>query len=126
MYLPLFRNHPFIQTAFCFLYHLDQWINLDVFHKEFFFSTMTKSEADAKTFCVQQGGILYEPNYRLLVIDVVDHAEKEALGDFWLGINDKNTEGNFVFDSDSSSVNNLLLDWICLIFSYSITYSLMG
>ena len=84
---------------------------MDVFHKEFLFSNKKKTEINAQAFCVSRGGILFEPEYSLVVIDVAQHAKDEALGEFWSGINDKILEGNFVYDSDNKPVSDLVLSW---------------
>ena len=47
-----------------------------------------------------------------LQVFVLQTVKKEDLGEFWLGINDKNVDGTFVFMSDGSPVSSVFLNWI--------------
>ena len=85
---------------------------MGAFTKEFFFSKTKRNEIDAQSFCATQGGTLYEVMDSRVRKDVTNHAKKEDLGEFWLGINDKNADGTFVFMSDGSPVSSAFLNWI--------------
>ena len=47
---------------------------------------------------------MYEPRDENVWKIVFDHATKEDIGEFWLGIHDKNKEGTFVYASDNSPI----------------------
>lgn len=81
------------------------------FNDRYFFVTTKKKFADAQSDCNARGGKLFEPLDSRVLKTVINHAESEGIGTFWLGINDKNEEGTFVYDSDNSVVSELLLDW---------------
>ena len=55
---------------------------------------------DAESFCTSQGGKMYEPRDKTIWENVFDYAKKEEIGEFWLGIHDKNEEGTFIYASD--------------------------
>ena len=51
------------------------------------------------------GGILYEPRDQSVMDSVISQAQTENLGEFWIGIHDKDNEGTFVYDSDKSTLS---------------------
>ena len=103
----LYQNR--VSSTKSFLSQSEQWINLGGFEDEFFFSNTRRNKVDAQSFCTAQGGFLYEVMDNRVLIDVVIHAQKQGLGEIWLGINDINVEGTFVFDTSGSQAN--VLSW---------------
>ena len=71
---------------------------------EFLFTGSKKSFADAVSFCCNERGKLYEPRDENVWKSVFDHAKLKDIGEFWLGIHDKNEEGSFVYESDNSPI----------------------
>jgi hypothetical protein len=71
---------------------------------EFFFTGVRKNFEDAESFCAGKGGKLYEPRNANMMNDVSNQAKAKGIGDFWLGIHDKNEEGTFVYVSDDSPI----------------------
>ena len=69
---------------------------------EYLFRKKQMGFDDAESFCISQGGKMYEPRDKTIWENVFDHAKKEDIGEFWLGIHDKNKEGTFVYASDNS------------------------
>ena len=61
---------------------------------------------DAKDFCNQIGGELFEPRDTYTMINITYYAKTMGIGDFWLGIHDKDVDGAFEYAS-----NNLTIDW---------------
>ena len=57
-------------------------------------------EIELRAFCAGKGGKLYEPRNANTMNDVSNQAKARGIGDFWLGIHDKNEEGTFVYVSD--------------------------
>ena len=48
---------------------------------------------------------MFEPTNENEYIAVRDYAKKQGSGDFWLGFNDKQTEGRFVHDSNNEPLS---------------------
>ena len=97
-------------------YRTDLWINLGAFFKEFYFSLPFGTAAKAQDVCKLAGGTLFEPMDSRVRNAVIDHARRESLGtqflgDFWLGVNDKNNEGSFVYNSNDMIVSDSFLNW---------------
>ena len=47
---------------------------------------------------------MFEPRKKNVAKIVIESAKIAGTGDFWLGIHDKNDEGNFVYDSDDTPI----------------------
>ena len=86
----------------------DKWITLNDGNangKEFYISKSLKKTFDgAVEFCNYKGGILYEPRNTNISEILYKQMETEGIVDFWIGVNDKANEGNFVYASDNSSI----------------------
>ena len=54
--------------------------------------------------CINKGGKLFEPKNEKVNIEVTNLAKDRGLDSFWLGINDKSQENNFVYASDGSPI----------------------
>ena len=67
---------------------------------------MTKSHDDAKSNCESNNGKLFEPKTLSINDGVWDKAKEVYSGNvwMWIGINDKETEGTWVYESDSAPV----------------------
>merc|ERR1719495_3086914 len=63
------------------------------------------SKTGAKSFCEENDAKLFEPTNKNEYIAVRDYAKKQGSGDFWLGFNDKQTEGRFVYDSNNEPLS---------------------
>ena len=91
---------------FCYLHHLGPWINLiGVSGAQFAFYNDAVNYYVAKIICTNIGGILYEPRDQDVMQIVINQAQTASLGEFWIGINDMENEGTFVYDSDSSPLS---------------------
>ena len=77
----------------------------DGIEKEFLFSNKQMKYPEAKSFCVNLDAKLFEPRSKSITCNVIDQAKRELIGDFWLGIHDKASEGNFVYDSDNQPID---------------------
>ena len=75
-----------------------------IVENEFFFTGIKKTSKEAWSFCTEKGGKLYEPRDVDTMTKVTNHAKTEGIGEFWLGIHDKNKEGIFVYASDNSPI----------------------
>ena len=62
-----------------------------IFDKCYKFVSTTKSFSDAKSYCVTQGGILYEPR-DLNVYNAIEQISPFAKGFGWLGVTDEAVE----------------------------------
>ena len=74
-------------------------LDLDRDHEMMFVSTSLNFD-DARTFCHQHGGIVFEERWGWHYT-----GNPGGIGNYWLGIHDKDTEGTFVFDSDDKSIS---------------------
>ena len=73
--------------------------------KEFLFRPNVMVYPKAKSFCENLDAILFEPRSIDITHKVIDQAKTEQIGDFWLEIHDKASEGNFVYDSDNQPID---------------------
>jgi hypothetical protein len=73
--------------------------------KSYTFHNDGKTQQDAVEACLKlPGGKLYEPKDANVFQKIVEMASKRGINHFWLGINDKSNEGNFVYQSDNSPI----------------------
>ena len=73
---------------------------------EFLFALgQNSSFYEAQSFCNINGGKVFEPRDENFMKNLLDYAKNNAIIDeFWLGINDKSEEGQFVYASDNSTI----------------------
>merc|ERR1711963_1100856 len=63
----------------------ENWISHFDSNLEFFFTGVKKSFDEARSFCTEKGGKLYEPRDADIMNDVSNHANEAGIGDYWLG-----------------------------------------
>ena len=80
----------------------NSWVNL--YDKEFYFNVGTANVEDAKAYCINQGGKLFEPKSSEVNMNITNLAKDRGMLDFWIGINDISEEGNFVYASNGSPI----------------------
>ena len=73
---------------------------------EFSFFGIEYEFDDAEDFCIEIGGKLIEPRDVFTMNNITNKAKTMGIGDFWLGIHDKDMDGAFEYAS-----NNLTIDW---------------
>ena len=67
---------------------------------------MEKNAAEAQSICQSNGGHLFEPQ-TLSINDQIYNKAREIMGDgkyLWIGINDIQTEGTWVYSSNSATI----------------------
>jgi len=79
-----------------------EWVKLG--NKEYCFNSNTLIWNDAKAFCMNEGGKLFEPRDATENSAVSDYAFNNGLNIFWFGIEDEpvSPEGTWVYASDGS------------------------
>ena len=82
-------------TYTLFNLYLVNWISLG--GMEFAFDNDGLTFDGAEALCTTIGGKLYEPRDARIMQDVINHAASVGIIEFWIGINDKNHEGTFVY-----------------------------
>ena len=98
------RNSKLLTMLFSVL---RKWITLDGLgdtNATFYFWNNAVFFGEAKSLCLQKGAKLFEPRKKNVAKIVIESAKIAGTGDFWLGIHDKNDEGNFVYDSDDTPI----------------------
>lgn len=101
-----YSNNPYFSGKTPFLFY-------GFSSENFRFSTVRKNYADAQSSCEANGGFLFEPKTLAINNAVYDKAV-EFMGTIkwaWIGINDINTEGLWVYSSDSSSIPSNINQW---------------
>ena len=83
-------------------YFLDSWILLD--DKYYYFNAGPANYDNAVASCINKGGKLFEPKNEKVNIEVTKLAKDRGFDYFWLGINDKSQENNFVYANDGSPI----------------------
>jgi len=79
----------------------------------YLFSQVKKSHDDAKSSCESHNGKLFEPKTLSINNGVWDKFKEVYSGNVWtwIGINDKETEGTWVYESDSAPVAIQPVPW---------------
>ena len=72
--------------------------------KYYYFNDGPANNDDAIASCINKGGKLFEPKNEKVNIEVTNMAKDRGLDYFWLGVNDKSQENNFVYASDGSPI----------------------
>ena len=63
-----------------------------------------KTYSQANAYCKNNGGKLFEPKSASINNRVVALARSKGVTLFWIGINDKTTEGRFTYESDGKVI----------------------
>ena len=74
-------------------------------NKCIYFSKEEAQFNEAKSICNAKSGILYEPKSLSHLQLVRDSNKKRDLDCFWLGIDDRRTEGTYLYNSDNSPLD---------------------
>ena len=94
-------------TYTLFNLYLVNWISLG--GMEFAFDNDGLTSDGAEALCTTIGGKLYEPRDASVMQDVTNQAKTAGINEFWIGINDKDQEGTFVYSSNNAPL--LFTNW---------------
>ena len=83
--------------------YLVNWISVG--GMEFAFNNDGLTSDGAEALCTTIGGKLYEPRDASVMQDVTNQAKTAGINEFWIGINDKDQEGTFVYSSDKTPLS---------------------
>ena len=90
-------------TYTLFNLYLVNWISLG--GMEFAFDNDGLTSDGAEALCTTIGGKLYEPRDASVMQDVTNQAKTAGINESWIGINDKDQEGTFVYSSDKTPLS---------------------